>query len=458
MADLYNSIDEIMEQAQKAVGHRVSEFNVNNRPLSRNNKGVIGQIVEEGVFHYPINSNHEADFSNLGVELKVTGLKKSKGKLSMKERLVLNIINYMDEANVDFEHSSFWKKNRVILLLFYLYEFERADFDFRFLEAFLHEFAPKDLEIIKRDWEFIHNKIVSGLAHTLSEADTLYLGAAPKGGGHGGDLREQPFSDILAKQRAYSLKSSYMNTIVDSLFSKEKTEAIFNYEELSHDSFETLVEKRLSKYFGKSEKDLFSMFGVDESSKAKFNILVGKMLGIKGVINKADEFKKSGIELKTIRVEEDGHIEQHMSFPYFKYGEIVNEEWDTAEINEKFSTTKFMFVVFKKKSGVFYFNKIKFWNMPALDIEKYVRPIFEETVRVIKEGRIVKAVTPSKYLTNFPGSSVNGVCHVRPHDQKSVRNMKKGLTLPTPDKVTGLTQYTKYCFWLDRDYIKEIIK
>lgn len=458
MADLYNSIDEIMEQARKAVGHRVSEFNVNHRPLSKNNKGVIGQVVEEGIFHYPINSNHEADFSNLGVELKVTGLKKSKNKLTMKERLVLNIINYMDEAKVDFEHSSFWLKNRLILLIFYLYEYERNDFDFRFLEAFLHEFAPKDLVIIKKDWEFIHNKITSGLAHTLSEADTLYLGAAPKGAGHGGDLREQPFSDIKAKQRAYSLKASYMNTVVDTLFNKEKLEAIFNYEDLTIKTFEELVVERLKPYYGKSENELFSMFGVNEDAKSKFNILVGKMLGINGVINKTEEFRKAGIELKTVRVEEDGHIEQHMSFPYFKYEEIVNEEWESAEINEKLSSTKFMFVVFKKKAGIFYFDKIKFWNMPYESIEKYVKPIFEETVRVIKEGRIVKCDTGNKYLTNFPGSSVNGVCHVRPHDQKSVRNMTKGLTLPTPDKVTGLTQYTKYCFWLDRDYIKAAIK
>ena len=94
--NLYNSIEEVLEKAKRVVNHRVSEFNVNNRPLSKNNKGVIGQIVEEGVFYYPINSNHEADFSNLGLELKVTGLKrKADDTLVMKERLVLNIINYM---------------------------------------------------------------------------------------------------------------------------------------------------------------------------------------------------------------------------------------------------------------------------------------------------------------------------------------------------------------------------
>jgi len=116
-----------------------------------------------------------------------------------------------------------------------------------------------------------------------------------------------------------------------------------------------------------------------------------------------------------------------------------------------------MFVIFKKKDGVFYFNKIQFWNMPYKDIETFVKPVFEKTVFCIKTGSIVKEITPVKYLTNFPGSKFNGVCHVRPHDQKSIRNMKHGIKLPVKDLVSGLTQYTKYCFWLDKNYIEKII-
>ena len=456
---LYDSIDAILAQAKKAINHRVSEFNINKRPLSKNNKGVIGQIVEEGIFGYPINSNHEADFANLGVELKVTGLKKNKDNhLSMKERLVLNIINYIDEAKVDFQHSSFWKKNELILLLFYLYDYALDNNDFLFLESFLHQFNEKDLLIVKRDWEIIHNKILNGEAHNISEADTMYLAACTKGAGGEANLREQPYSTIKAKQRAYCLKTSYMNSVIDSIFTKDKTEAIFKYKQLLNYSFEDSMNKALAPYIGKSEGDLFAQFNVDQKSKAKFNILVGAMLGLKGAINKSDEFKKGNIELKTIRVEEDGHIEQHMSFPYFKYTEIVKQTWEDADINEKFSTTKFMFVVFKKKAGKYYFDKIKFWNMPYLDIEKYVKPVFELTADCIKNGNIVKSITPNKYLTNFPGSTFNGVCHVRPHDQKSVKNMTKGLALPVQDKVSGLLEYTKYCFWLDKDYIRGIIE
>ena len=76
----YTSVEQLIEIAKRTSGHRISEYNVNNRSLSKNNKGVIGQIIEEGVFHYKVNSNPEADFANLGVELKVTGLKQLKSK------------------------------------------------------------------------------------------------------------------------------------------------------------------------------------------------------------------------------------------------------------------------------------------------------------------------------------------------------------------------------------------
>ena len=53
---------------------------------------------EEDVFQYGSNSRSAPDFEEAGIELKVTPYKKNKnGTLSAKERLVLNIINYMKE-------------------------------------------------------------------------------------------------------------------------------------------------------------------------------------------------------------------------------------------------------------------------------------------------------------------------------------------------------------------------
>ena len=78
LVNFFTSIEQLIETARKANHHRIGEFNINNRSLDKKAKGSIGQIVEEGIFRYPVNSRAEADFNNLGVELKVTGLKKLK--------------------------------------------------------------------------------------------------------------------------------------------------------------------------------------------------------------------------------------------------------------------------------------------------------------------------------------------------------------------------------------------
>ena len=86
------------------------------------NKGGFGAFVEENVFKYSCNTDDNPDFIDAGIELKVTPIKKNiDGTFSSKERLVLNMINYSEEATKSFENSSFYRKNRKLLILFYLW-------------------------------------------------------------------------------------------------------------------------------------------------------------------------------------------------------------------------------------------------------------------------------------------------------------------------------------------------
>ncbi|MCF0155356.1 MAG: restriction endonuclease, partial [Veillonella sp.] len=125
----YKTADEILERAHVAEGKTFGDFDINQRLASKGNKGGLGQIIEEGLFGYEINSKSEADFAEAGVELKVTPVKivgkANSEKLSAKERLVLNIIDYMTEYDKAFYESSFWKKNEKILLMFYLWKPEQ---------------------------------------------------------------------------------------------------------------------------------------------------------------------------------------------------------------------------------------------------------------------------------------------------------------------------------------------
>ncbi|CEA02955.1 Type-2 restriction enzyme Sau3AI [Jeotgalicoccus saudimassiliensis] len=133
-----------------------------------------------------------------------------------KERISLGMINYNSEVTKDFYESSFWKKNNKLLIFFYTYVLgannKPDDANFRIERTVLHESSEKDLEIIKKDWDVIRNKIKMGQADELSERDTNILGAATKGAP--GATRSQPFSDIPAKTRAYSLKKGYVTSLV----------------------------------------------------------------------------------------------------------------------------------------------------------------------------------------------------------------------------------------------------
>ncbi|MBL0033153.1 MAG: DNA mismatch repair protein, partial [Bacteroidetes bacterium] len=101
------------------------------------NKGSFGQLLEEFYFEYKPNSVAEADFAEVGLELKASPLKLlSNSEYRSKERLVLNIISYLDVAKEDFETSSFWKKNANLLLIFYLYEQNKdlLEFEIKLIE------------------------------------------------------------------------------------------------------------------------------------------------------------------------------------------------------------------------------------------------------------------------------------------------------------------------------------
>ena len=175
--------------------------------LLNKGKGKLGQSVEKFHFKYTPNSISEPDFQEAGVELKCTPLKTIEdGSMLSKERLVLNIINYLEESNKTFETSSFMHKNSLLLLMFYLYEKGIDNIDYIFKIIRLWKIPQEDIKIFMDDWMVIHNKIINGHAHEISEGDTLYLAACVKGSKSGAEKRKQPNSNILAQQRAYSIK------------------------------------------------------------------------------------------------------------------------------------------------------------------------------------------------------------------------------------------------------------
>lgn len=457
-----HSKESILKYAQLLLGKSLWELHPEAKQI-QSGKGGLGNAVEKFHFKYDPNSKSEADFAEAGIELKCTPLKRlPDGSMVSKERLVLNMIDYVEESKKNFYESSFWKKNELLLLMFYLHEELKLSFDELFKIIRLWNFPETDLKIIKDDWTVIHNKILAGKAHELSEGDTFYLAACTKGSKAGAEMREQPNSNEKAPQRAYSIKSKYINSIIlDSLKYPEMFNDVYmsdkqrqkiekslaDTESVVRDvrdyndgeTFEQLIERKFSKFYGKTiaqiETELNVNFG--QAKSMAYNVCRA-ILGVKA--NKIAEFEKAGIAIKTIRLEQNGNLKESMSFPNVNYKEIVEEDcWENSALYEMF-TQRFLFVVFRKpeikNDKEARLEKVMFWTMPTKDLEQG-RILWQDTRDKVAAGN----------YEHFIKSSDNPVCHIRPKAQNAA---------DTTESAQGF-QVKKMCYWLNREYVVKTI-
>lgn len=432
-------------------------------------KGNFGQILEKFYFGYEPNSDAEPDFKEAGIELKSSPLKTLKnGEFRSKERLVLNIINYLEVPKEDFETSSFWKKNAHLLLVFYLHnrDLDLLDYIIKLVDDW--QYPNEDLKIIKRDWEFINQKIKDGKAHELSEGDTFYLGACTKGSTALKSFRNQPFNEEQAKQRAYSLKQGYVNHIIANIAQEEPAiyGKIIEQPEIldNQNSIEDIIISKFVQFYGIFATEIEDYLNIElKKSYQYFPSLVKVILGVE-IDKEIEELQKADIEIKAIRVEKNNSIEQSVSFPAFEFEHIYNESWRKSELKD-ITEKKFLFVFFKKNKGEYFLDKAKFWNMPFNDRNE-VRKVWLKTKEQIQNGTIFKDYARDKKgsiryskkgnpikKNNLPKLKDSNVCHVRPHGTDSTYTYP----LPVEDKKLKTMEYSKQCFWFNANYVRDEI-
>lgn len=427
------SRESILAYAERLVGHSLREA-VSELPGAlrlTGDKGSLGTDLERHYFGYEPNSRAEPDFAEAGIELKATPLKVVRGKLVAKERLVLGMIDYMAVISEEWESSTFLKKNSHLLLTFYLHEAGKDPRDFCFKIVRMWDFPPDDLAIIRQDWEKIVAKVREGLAHEISEGDTLYLGACTKSS-DSSRRREQPRSNEPAKPRAFSLKPSYMNSIInDSLNLKPVATA----EVARGIGFEDAIAARFQPYVGLTAVAIAERLDVNATSRAKslYALLTKRILGL-NMKDRIAEFEKADVQVKTIRLRPSGTPKEDISFPAFNYLDLVEQDWDSSDLKSVLSK-RFFFVIYQlDRGGVPTLVGTRFWTMPVSDIDTRARECFDETILRIQEDR-------AEYL---PKKSENLAVHVRPHGRDS-RDV-----IPVP---SGRLVCRK-SFWLNGSYIK----
>lgn len=451
--------------------------------VEKKNKNYVGDLFEAYFGKAPDNESAP----DLGVvELKATPYKKLKRKsngsfYSAKERLVLNMIDYFELINENFENSHFLEKAKNMELAFYQYNPDIPRSDWTFSKVVLYEMHknPVDYAVIKQDWEKIKNYVDEGKADELSEGLTQYLAASTKAK-DSKTRRAQPHSDKLAKPRAFSLKTSYMTQLLrEYILGEKQTDAIIKDPiELQNKTLLEIIESRLNLYKGKSTAELCKLLNIKSTTAKNFNFtLIRKMLKANNNnedVNEISELKKASYLIKTIQLDSKGKTTQAMSFPTFSFSDLANETWEESQINQVFGASTFIFTVFEKDTNGNNIFKGSFtYKFTEAQVNGDIKDIWEMAHDAVKDG-ISLTWKGNHAVNNLPGSGLRKIIHFRPHASNAsyVKSnnsdkllapadwtnyeevIKRGLVTKYPEHPEYMT---KHCFWINKNYVQKLV-
>lgn len=446
MVDMkFKTENELIEYTSQITGKTFKEIDsenlLENASLKRQ-KGLLGHVVETGFYKYPRNNDSQADFEELGIELKVSGYVKNKnGSLRAKERLVLSKINFNEIVNETFETSHVLGKCEKMLIIWYEYDKNKEAKDFLITNYQLYDMKP-DKKVFENDFKIIKDKVLEGKAHELSEGDTSYLGACTKAR-TSADRTTQPYSDIAPKPRAFSLKNAYMTGIL-----RETTE---NPTLITFSNFTTVeqyVKDKLKPYFGKTQLEILEEItghplegNVPKDINKKIsNILIGKD---KELPEKDELFTKTSFIIKNIPIQENGKPRERMSFKTLKLSEF-EEDWEDSFWKNYFEETTIITICYqevnKSKNGYRILKDVKKITFDETDLDA-----FEKTYNQIKK-------TIEKQDVNLLPTSTNGFkdleLQIAPKASKGADSYNNFLK----------KDQTKVCFMINKKLIYEKLK
>lgn len=371
----FNTIDELLEYTKQIKGKTFKEFDLNGILTSNpNDKGNLGKIIETGFYRYPNNNKAEADFADLGIELKVSGYVRNKnGTVSAKERLVLGKIDYNKIVYEDFSFSHLLFKSKKILIIWYEYDKNKEYKDFVITDFQLYDMTD-DCLVIQNDYEIIKQKVIDGRAHLLSEGDTSYLGACTKGA-TGNDRTSQPYSTILAKPRAFSLKNCYMTGVLRSLSINLEVDYV------EYKTIEEYVFAQIHTFIGKTQIEIYEQVlnrKISGNIPKQLNKMISdKILGKdKDLPTKNPLFQKVNCVIKNLPVDYNGYPLERMSFRNLVLSEF-KEEWEKSDWKSYFEEVTIVVICYqgsnKSKNGERKLYGVKKISFSDADIELFGR-------------------------------------------------------------------------------------
>ena len=435
-------------------------------------KGGMGNLIEERYFGYRANSDAHADFREAGIELKTTCYDtRADGSIRAGERVVLGMIAYDESIEVALEESHMWEKGGNVLLIYYGRDKTVSRYDQCITYAVLFTPPEEDMVVIREDYETIQRYVMEGRADELSESLTRYLGACTKGATAEKSMRDQLVyaPGKRARSRAWCYKNSYMDAVLnDYIIGTKGGESIVkDPSKLAGRTFEDYCVSLLESYVGMRDVEIAEQLDLDANPRNKsfWRMIAFRMLGLNG--EHASEFEKAGIKTRTVRIEAKGRVKESFPLAPFRFADLAAEdEWEESELFAHFDETRYFFVAFESDGGGCRLKGARFWSMPATDVDGPLRECWQETRDKVRSGvTFTKRITKSGkeiIFNDLPGMSDNAIAHVRPHTSLSAYKLDDGTTRgdieKNGDELPDGQWMTRQSFWLNNDYIYDIVR
>jgi DNA mismatch repair endonuclease MutH len=417
---------EIISQAQRLIGKTIEEIAPEQfRYSDKSNKGIIGNLVQEFGFGMKANSLSEPDFSKEKIELKIIPLIKSaKGYLRVKERTKIGMINYHGIIKEQWNTSHALQKLNEILFIAVEHHFEDVKLS-RVLNAFLYKVEDEtEYLTIKNDWERTQRMVADGKAHMLSESQNQLLAPSRAGSGSARDFVTQPNSEILALKRAFSLKPTYTNLVVQQRY---KSNGFISFPEslkVQGEDFVSTTLRKLNEWKGRSMYEFMIYHGIKANEAKNRNAsILRSVLGI-GKNSKIKEFEAIGLTVKvTPRRKKDNKAFEQMSFPFQPFASIIDEEFEESQLRAYLECFIFIPLISENKGEKnpekITFGESYFWK-PSIQELAEIKGEWEWYRNTIREGIVLtrKATRNRRgYVvqTNLPKKSQTKWIHMRPH-------------------------------------------
>ena len=456
----YSNLKEILKSAERIKGKTLKEFVPSNVEIRIRNKGSIGNLIETYGFGIVNNTIAEPDFISERIELKIIPLEKSGKSLKIKERTKICSINYKTLPEETWFESHARSKLNKILFIFTIHHEDPW-------ETFIMDFMLYSLEtdegILQKDWLSTYEMVKSGNAHNLSETIANYL--SPSRSGSGGKKEDGTPRDLVdqyknaqprALKRAFSLKTSYTNTIFQENIIRKRFTSLSEIDFKGDESYVIpFILSKINSFKGQTLKE-FALRNNLTLNKGKANTaqLIRASLGLKGKHENVREFRRIGLKIKVVPINKITLMPyEAMSFPRVKFSEVLSTAfWDSSFL-EQIDNILVLPISREERNNRGrheVLEKAFLWRptREQLEIIEEEYNLYQKFFIDIQQAAIDGLDTNRFWEENFIRSSSTKILHMRPHAKN-----KKDID----DSIQGFA-FTKQSFWLNNRFLQSLIE